>query len=363
MDGILLGNCLSFSCLAGDCPSSCCIGWQISVDETSYKRFTEISDSNLREDIISNIIKGKDGYYFSNRKDGSCKMLDSDGLCRIQRMTTEGMLCETCRKYPRLIGRMENGKTIISMAASCPVIAEGICEDEIVFYSYGKEGRFYKINYNELNGICTDEFKGLYEFIDENKRDRHISKEAHPAWFILYKAMLVIVDKCVDLMLNFHGKLYLEECFSYFESEVPLRQVMSDLSEYHREIHNVWLGNVSDGKIDMETYDNINKMWKGMAKKYWEYRQFTRYLEFMHEAKDERNVQVAGELLLIYIVGFSRYMAGKGVTPRIWHEQVAWCYRFCAHGFKMSKQLHEFFVKFSEEVINGLSVIISDNLI
>ena len=92
------------------------------MDEEALERFDALPESDLKEDILQHIQKKQDGYYFMNRPDGSCMMLDPDGLCRIQRNSREEMLCITCRKFPRLAGRVQQDYWM-SMAASCPVSA------------------------------------------------------------------------------------------------------------------------------------------------------------------------------------------------------------------------------------------------
>ena len=47
-----------FSCLAGDCPSSCCIGWKILVDKEAYERL-QIEPRWLQEEILQGIEEKK----------------------------------------------------------------------------------------------------------------------------------------------------------------------------------------------------------------------------------------------------------------------------------------------------------------
>ena len=116
MKVVALTKYASFRCLAGACPSTCCSGWNILVDEEDYKRFKELEPEWLRQDILSNIRQRGGRYFFNNQKSGRCAMLDKDGLCRIQRNASEEVLCNTCRKYPRLINLIE-GIFYLSMAA------------------------------------------------------------------------------------------------------------------------------------------------------------------------------------------------------------------------------------------------------
>ena len=74
------------------------------------ERFQALPDHKLRDDILQHVRKKGQDYYFANRSDGSCAMLDPDGLCRIQRNTEEQMLC-VCR-YKR-IGNRSNERQFL----------------------------------------------------------------------------------------------------------------------------------------------------------------------------------------------------------------------------------------------------------
>lgn len=102
MEGIVLGLYNNFRCLAGKCRYTCCSGWRIAVAGEDFQRFGNLKDKALREDILSNIYKADGNRYFSTKSGGRCSMLDEDGLCRIQKNAGEEMLCNTCRKFPRL---------------------------------------------------------------------------------------------------------------------------------------------------------------------------------------------------------------------------------------------------------------------
>lgn len=112
----------NFRCLAGGCPRDCCSGWRIDIDEKSLERFRNLENESLRRDVLGHIVRKKGHTCFSMTPEGKCSMLDPDGLCRIQRNTSEEMLCITCRKFPRLIYYTKDG-IFLSMSASCPVVA------------------------------------------------------------------------------------------------------------------------------------------------------------------------------------------------------------------------------------------------
>ena len=37
-----------FKCIAGACTDTCCAGWDVDVDEASYKHYREASGKDLR---------------------------------------------------------------------------------------------------------------------------------------------------------------------------------------------------------------------------------------------------------------------------------------------------------------------------
>ena len=71
-----------FKCLMGDCKHSCCIGWEIDIDEDTaeiYKNIPGDFGKKLRE----NIDFGEDDASFVLCKDGRCPFLNEKGLCEI----------------------------------------------------------------------------------------------------------------------------------------------------------------------------------------------------------------------------------------------------------------------------------------
>ena len=90
-----------FKCLAGSCPDSCCKEWDVLVDEVSAARYFSL-EGDLG-DALRKVMYEEDGqHYFAIQPDRRCPMWRDDGLCRIQAEQGEGMLCQTCRDFPRL---------------------------------------------------------------------------------------------------------------------------------------------------------------------------------------------------------------------------------------------------------------------
>ena len=88
----------SFHCIADKCTDTCCIGWEIDIDETSAKRYAAVKGefgTTLRQNI-------EDGH-FKLRPGDRCPFLKQDGLCDMICHLGESSLCDICREHPRFV--------------------------------------------------------------------------------------------------------------------------------------------------------------------------------------------------------------------------------------------------------------------
>ncbi|MBE6916025.1 MAG: hypothetical protein E7471_05260 [Ruminococcaceae bacterium] len=95
-----------FSCIAGACKHSCCIGWEIGIDEKTSARYREMP--RLQNDIVWG-----NPPRFRMREHERCPFLNGDNLCDLILEFGEDVLCDICREHPRfyndLPGRTEAG--------------------------------------------------------------------------------------------------------------------------------------------------------------------------------------------------------------------------------------------------------------
>ena len=88
----------SFKCIAGRCTDTCCVGWEIDVDEASQEAYRKVAGAfgdKLRENI-------EDGHFRLLPHD-RCPFLDVNNLCEIFANLGEGALCNICREHPRFV--------------------------------------------------------------------------------------------------------------------------------------------------------------------------------------------------------------------------------------------------------------------
>ena len=88
----------SFHCIAGQCTDTCCIGWEIDIDETSAKRYAALK-GDFGDTLRQNIEDG----HFKLLPGDRCPFLRQDGLCDMICHLGESSLCDICREHPRFV--------------------------------------------------------------------------------------------------------------------------------------------------------------------------------------------------------------------------------------------------------------------
>lgn len=96
-----------FVCLADRCRHSCCVGWEIDVDEQTRERYERLTEGYGK--TIVDTIEMTDTPHFKLDERERCPHLDEGGLCRIIATLGEGYLCDICREHPRFYNETSRG--------------------------------------------------------------------------------------------------------------------------------------------------------------------------------------------------------------------------------------------------------------
>lgn len=316
MEGYVLSLYPDFSCIADRCPASCCSGWKITVDQESYQRFVQLGDDELRQDILANLVEQDGTFRFANRQNGACAMLDADGLCRIQRNTREEMLCHTCRKFPRITAELSGYDMVcLSLAASCPVVAEYIMDGSIAWLWLEESG--------QCHPLSSLQWKRLREITAMPVVEEWTETIWEPS--VLLDLYVDLALDALEVLLRFPEIPYLEYSFDLYESEHP------DMDRF------------------AAFFTETDRDWHTFVEYYVAYRYPSRYLEFQMEDSRDRDRQVQGELLIMRIMLCSRYVLCGTCTRSDYLEILHWVYRFSAHGQLMAEQVHGLFISWKEE--------------
>ncbi len=116
-----------FACIAGNCQHSCCIGWEIDIDEDTHALYQSMEGAlgqRIRDSITEN-----DGVPCFRLGEGErCPHLNQDGLCEIILGAGTEYLAQICDDHPRyrnyFSDRVEIGLGLACEAAARLVLGE-----------------------------------------------------------------------------------------------------------------------------------------------------------------------------------------------------------------------------------------------
>ena len=88
-----------FACIASRCGHSCCVGWEVDVDEDSLERYSGIPGAlgaKLRREIN---MTSSPHFRLDSRE--RCPFLTEENLCQLILELGEDSLCQICTDHPR----------------------------------------------------------------------------------------------------------------------------------------------------------------------------------------------------------------------------------------------------------------------
>lgn len=115
----------NFKCIAGDCPDSCCQGWEVDADSDSLEYYKTLDNSlEIKKRIDSVLSKDEfDNKIFTLAPKKRCPFLNDENLCDMHIAIGGEHTPYTCRTFPRFI--YDFGATReIGISFSCPVASD-----------------------------------------------------------------------------------------------------------------------------------------------------------------------------------------------------------------------------------------------
>lgn len=115
----------NFKCIAGDCPDSCCQGWEVDADSDSLEYYKTLDNSlEIKKRIDSVLSKDEfDNTIFTLAPKKRCPFLNEENLCDMHIAIGGEHTPYTCRTFPRFI--YDFGATReIGISFSCPVASD-----------------------------------------------------------------------------------------------------------------------------------------------------------------------------------------------------------------------------------------------
>lgn len=90
-----------FHCLAGRCPHSCCIGWEVVLDEDHARRYLTREDPLSRRAAEAMVYDEAEDAFSFPLSGGRCPFLDGENLCELHRAWGAEATPLTCQTHPR----------------------------------------------------------------------------------------------------------------------------------------------------------------------------------------------------------------------------------------------------------------------
>ena len=124
---------LDFHCIGGLCKHSCCVDWEIGIDEQTLENYRTKTDP-LTEQIRASLCDTEDGTHFCLGDDGRCPFLNEKNLCRIIMEAGASFLPEICREHPRFRNYCGDRLVELGLGLSCEaVMAIVLAQTELTF--------------------------------------------------------------------------------------------------------------------------------------------------------------------------------------------------------------------------------------
>lgn len=112
----------NFQCIADKCEHSCCLGWEIDIDEDTMEKYRSIEHS-FGKTIIDNIEPNPEPHFRLSCNE-RCPFLNNRNLCDIILNLDESYLCNICNDHPRYRNYDEIGLGICCEEAARQLITE-----------------------------------------------------------------------------------------------------------------------------------------------------------------------------------------------------------------------------------------------
>ncbi len=165
-----------FHCIADKCNHSCCIGWEIDIDETTHAQYKNMK-TDFGKKLNDNIVTNDNCAYFKLTENEHCPFLNDNNLCEIILNLGENLLCQICSDHPRF-KNFYGDRVEIGLGLTCEEVARIVVNETTTFELieiesnqeigdiFDDEVEFFNIR-NDIFKIieCSDNFETTSETI------------------------------------------------------------------------------------------------------------------------------------------------------------------------------------------------------
>lgn len=203
-----------FSCIAGKCKHSCCVGWEIDIDDKTSEYYKSIP-GEFGKRLIRGISLDGDSPHFVLSAEERCPFLNKNNLCDIILNLGEDKLCQICSDHPRFRNffsdRTEIGLGLCCEAAGRLILSRKqktqlvVIEDNGIDELVSDEEQVFFALRERLFDIAQNRTKSINERIQEilSVCDISIPQKSSAEWADIYSRLehmdLAWIDRLNEL--------------------------------------------------------------------------------------------------------------------------------------------------------------------
>lgn len=356
-----------FECVADSCPSTCCAGWTITIDEATRKKMIDKEDIlgiPAREWLIE-----KDGRVMAKLNNGRCCMLNDRNLCEVVLKLGPEYLSHTCTAYPRIIRKYGDVQEIY-LTLSCPEVIKKLMSCSYVDFDFGED---------DLPGE-NFEHKELYLFESIVRNELMAVIQGYSNFslvtrlFVCYQILEIALKLYNNNCLDFEEfdrviSLYCNESnLSAYESQLQSMQMEEQRYTFLKSLKNVLKTSDSSApkesgyekfvsyfeKTDYQTYlsdlghfRERMKEYEDFWSKYLTYRMFSEFISLPDFNGARTNLlYIAAEFCLIQAIALANYADNQGVLTE---EEYILIISYLSRIMEHNKSFHTNLAKNMEE--------------
>ena len=350
-----------FRCIAGDCKDSCCIGWEIDVDEEKRSYYRSV-DGELGQRLHT-CIDWKEGHFILLGEKERCPFLNEDNLCDLIIGLGEESLCDICREHPRFYDWYDD-YTEVGLGLCCEEAARLVIS--------GEEKRAF------LADTYTDEEPWINVLFAARETAFLILQDRrYPVWDRLCSLSVYIeeLQQCMD----FDSLDEAEETVSYYRENPWVENTYSGSVGERRQVYKeilmicselepmdpTWPDTVEKIRDFVEDERRLGRAEKDLQESYggldYQYEHLAIYFTYRYfmKSREDSNIRSKGMIglfciLLIRLLDLWNIDQGVEVTT----ESRAWNAKNCSKEIEYSEdnleKLNDLFYDSDMESICGL---------
>ncbi len=197
-----------FKCIADQCKHSCCIGWEIEIDENTLEKYKKV-DGVFSENLKSNIEFGEPSHFKLDEKE-RCPFLNGKGLCDIIINLGEENLCQICSDHPRF-RNYYNDFVEVGLGLCCEAAAELVlsCEEKTVLNLPSEALQNPLVSFREkILNLLQDRTKSIDNRVDEMLKivGRQIPTETN--WYAVFDSLEKLDNSWSNYLLRIKNGIF-----------------------------------------------------------------------------------------------------------------------------------------------------------